>query len=354
MRILIAASGSGGHLIPALLIAQAISKHAPEAQVEFIGSGRPLEEEILVKNGFVRHIIPATGLMRGGVAGVLRFMGNLPAGVWRVWNLLSAFKPQVVVGVGGYVTFLPVTIAKLRGIPTWIHEPELKPGLANRILARYAQRISLGFRDAALASNPRAVFTGHPVRAEFAAAARSARRVEKPSRIFVTGGSQGADSLDCSMLELSSFLAERGIEVWHQCRAANVEKLIAGYAASGLRSRVASFIPDTSCCYDWADLVIARSGVGTVNEIAVVNRPVIFVPYPFAQGNHQKANAETLSREGKALIVEEGAGFTARLKAAVENLLQPQQYNEMLLRPCSARVTDAAERIARGCLEMCR
>ena len=147
LRVLIAASGSGGHLFPALLIARAFRKLAPGARVEFVGCGRPLEEEIVVKGGFVRHVIPAVGLMRGGLSGLFRFLVNLPSGAWRVWSLLSRLRPQIVVGVGGYVTFLPVTLARLRGIPTWIHEPELKPGLANRILSHYASRISLGFNE---------------------------------------------------------------------------------------------------------------------------------------------------------------------------------------------------------------
>lgn len=350
-RILIAASGSGGHLFPALHIARAIKALAPDARIEFVGSGRPLEEKLIVGNGFPRHIVKITGIKQRGIKGIFDFLGAMPRALSSLRSIVNDLKPHVVIGVGGYVSVLPVVLARVRGIPTWIHEAELKPGLANAFLSVFSDKISTAFQGAQIRRKSAVVYTGHPVRAGLNEIRRSSPR-EKLSHLLILGGSQGAQGIDRAMGELGTFLRDRGIEVWHQCRADNVDSVKAAYASHGVSARVDSFIDDMRGALSWSDIVISRSGASAIMELGVVNIPSVFVPYPFAQGNHQLANAKVLAAAGKALIVEEGEGFPTRLKAALEKLLTPDFYAETLSRPYEGRSADAATTIARGALQL--
>jgi UDP-N-acetylglucosamine--N-acetylmuramyl-(pentapeptide) pyrophosphoryl-undecaprenol N-acetylglucosamine transferase len=349
-RVLIAASGSGGHLLPALIIAQAFKTRLPDAQIEFVGSGRPLEEIIIGRNGFKCQVISASGLKNRGLKGALEFVFSLPSGIVATWKLLNAFKPDVIVGAGGYATFLPITLGFARGIPTWIHEAELKPGLANSFLSLIASKTSIAFEHARMPFWARAQFTGHPVRPEIAAIAKEGSQVISPKKLLIMGGSQGAKAIDDAMVALSPYLREHGISIWHQCRKENLELVNAGYKSLNVEAKVESFIEKPQDAYRWADLVVCRSGAGTVMEIGLINRPTIFVPYPFAQGNHQLANAKTLADFGKALIVEEGADFQARLKNSLDKLLSDSSYQQMKNGPFVTRSAGAANSIVEGCL----
>lgn len=347
LRVLIAASGSGGHLFPALHIARAIVAESSGAVIEFVGSGRPLEAKLIDPHGFKRHVVPITGIKQRGIKGVLDFALAVPRAVWRLGRVLRELRPDVVVGVGGYVSVLPVLLGRLRGIPTWIHEAELKPGLANGFLSLFADKISVAFADAAIKRRSAVVYTGHPVRAGLAEVRRMTPR-EKLSRLLVLGGSQGATAIDRVVGEIAPVLAARGIEVWHQCRPENVLAVQRAYTEAGVVARVDSFIDDVSAAFAWSDVVVSRSGASALMETSVVNIPAIFVPYPFAQGNHQRANAEVLVRAGKALLVEEGDSFADRLGRALGDIFTPERYAAILGAPYEARSVDAAKRIAAG------
>jgi UDP-N-acetylglucosamine--N-acetylmuramyl-(pentapeptide) pyrophosphoryl-undecaprenol N-acetylglucosamine transferase len=348
-RILIAASGSGGHLFPALHIARAIKSAAPDARIEFVGSGRPLEEKLIVQNGFVRHIVKISGVKQRGFRGLIDFLAAVPRAFSQLRDICAELSPTVVVGVGGYVSVLPVVLAKIRGIPTWIHEAELKPGLANAFLGLFSDRISVAFQEAKILRRRAVVYTGHPIRGGLGEVRREAPR-DRLTRLLILGGSQGAQGIDNAVGALAPFLRDRAIEVWHQCRPENVAPVVAAYRSHGVAARVDSFIDDMSGALQWCDVIISRSGASAVMELSVVNIPTIFVPYPFAQGNHQLANAQVLAAAGKALVVEEGEGFPTRLEAALRHLLAPENYRRMLDTPYQARSLEAADRIASGIL----
>ncbi|NLF24197.1 MAG: UDP-N-acetylglucosamine--N-acetylmuramyl-(pentapeptide) pyrophosphoryl-undecaprenol N-acetylglucosamine transferase [Deltaproteobacteria bacterium] len=352
--ILVCASGTGGHLLPALEIARALKRMEPQTNIEFIGSGRPLEATIIDTAGFKRHQISTVGLKRRGVLGALRFMVTLPKAICQVVRIFKECKPKLIIGVGGYVTFIPVSLARLKGIPTWIHEAELKPGMANWVLSHYATKVSLAFSQAKMPAAANTVVTGQPLRDELRAVAMEQRQVLCPSRLLVMGGSQGARALDGVVAELADFIKEQGLEVWHQCRAESVDLLKAAYAAHQVTARVEQFISNMAEAYRFADVVVSRAGAGTVMELGALNIPAVLVPYPFAQGNHQQANAEILAQAGKALIVEEGERFAERLKQALSQILEPSQYAHMRERAGPARPFEAAERIAKGCLKLVR
>lgn len=349
LRIIVAASGTGGHLIPALHIVRALQKERPDSIIEFIGAGRPLEEKLIVGNGFTRHIVSSTGLKRTGPLGALGFVARLPIGVWQCLRLFATFKPDVVVGVGGYVSVLPVVLARGLRIPTWTHEAELHPGLANKFLAHFADRMSVAFDETKLSGRVKTECTGHPVRPELKGVDRDSVRPDAPKRLLLLGGSQGARGIDEAIPYVAELLNQRNIEVVHQSRPENLDLVLNSYRAAKVRASVVSFIDDMAGAYDWSDVIISRAGASSVAEISCVNRPTIFVPYPHQQGTHQTDNANELVKKGKALLVEEnGPEFGRRLKEALAKILEPQTYTEMKRAPSEPRGLQAAEVIARG------
>jgi UDP-N-acetylglucosamine--N-acetylmuramyl-(pentapeptide) pyrophosphoryl-undecaprenol N-acetylglucosamine transferase len=355
VRVLVAASGTGGHLIPALHIARAIQERNPRAVVEFIGSGRPLEAKLIDSQGFKRHVIAAAGVKRRRLVGIAQFVARLPKAVVQLRKLYRSFAPDVVVGVGGYVSVLPVIVARMSGIPTWIHEAELHPGLANRTLAYFADWMSLAFAESVVRGRAQREHTGHPVRSELTRVDRDTVREDAPRRMLVLGGSQGAKGIDEALGRCADLLAARRIEVVHQCREENMETALGAYKAANISAHVVSFIDDMAGAYEWADVVISRAGASSVAEIACVNRPAIFIPYPFQQGTHQTDNAMTLVSKGKALLVEErDPAFGSRLREALQKILSPEEFRVLKSAPYEARGLEAARAIAKGILSVAK
>lgn len=353
VRVLVAASGTGGHLIPAVHIIDALKAIQPEASVECIGVGRPLEEKILGGAGLTRHIITSFGIKRRGIVGLAKFLLSLPTCFFQCLRLYRRFRPDVVVGVGGYASVVPVVVARVMGIPTWTHEAELRPGLANSVLGFFASTISISFQDTKIRGFSRLEFTGHPVRPELGSVQRDVVRDDAPKRLLVLGGSQGAQGLDQVIGEIGSFLKERDVEVVHQCRPDNIDLVINSYRACGVKASVVSFIDDMAGAYDWADVIISRAGASSVAEIGCVNKPTIFVPYPFQQGTHQTENAKVLVTAGKAILIEETQpNFGGRLLAGLVDVFERDTYLRMKKAVFEPRGLGAAKTIALGILRL--
>lgn len=332
--------------MPAKLIADALQETG--FSVQFLGSGRRLEEEIFGPAGYEIHTVQLGGLNKVGVFGTLKFLLQFPSALCGVFSLLSKIRPAAIVGVGGYASVLPVVVGALRGYPTWIHEAELSPGNANRFLAHFAKKISVAFEETTEFPSAKKVYTGHPIRPDVAALAGSGPQHCPPRNILVLGGSQGAKAIDDAFFELAPRLQERGFHLFHQCRPESREKLVARYQEVELEAIVESFVHELGEAYKWSDLIVCRAGAGTVMEIGVVNRPTILVPFPHAQGKHQHRNAETLTNKGKALMVEEGENFSERLWDQISKLSREGEFSKMRSLPPVFRPTDAAFRIAEG------
>lgn len=352
-RIFIAASGSGGHLFPAVYIAEELSallsSHSPT--IEFIGSGSRLEPTIIDARGYVRHVIPVGKI--AGVSWVTRaktLLGLVRASI-ETWGLIRRWKPHLVVGVGGYASFLPVTIARICGIPTWIHEAERMPGIANRILAWYSSGASVALPNSKLAGRY-IVFTGHPVRPELATITPRTEQQGPPRRVLVLGGSQGSRAVDIALATLAPFFAKHKVELWHQARPENVDEVGAKYRAAGIEHRVVSFIEDMKSAYSWADIVVSRAGAGSVNELGIANRPTILIPLATKSGSHQRDNAILLVNAGKAVIVDEGPNLLPDLQRALERYLAPEEYYRVLAYPAENRSLQSAKRIAEECVKI--
>lgn len=352
-RVLIAASGTGGHLFPAVFIADAIRRLAPAAEILFVGSGRPLEERIIDSRGYRREVVHFVGLKHRGVRGAVQATTLLPKAVRATKRILDSFGPQMVIGVGGYVSVLPVLLAWRRGLPTWVHEAELHTGMANNLLCRVATVTSSAFAQGVFPGQARVRVTGHPVRPGLDAVAPLGAEVPQPRHILVLGGSQGARGVDRALEAAAPLLAGLGVEVWHQSRQENIASLERVYAANRITARVQPFIDDMVEAYRWSHLVVGRSGAGSVAELAEVGRPSLLIPYPHAQGRHQHHNAQLLVDAGKGLLVDElEADFEARFQDALRRICSPEEFARYRDQPKASRHVNAAETIARGCLEL--
>ena len=352
LSILIVAGGTGGHLFPARLIAQAFKDRAPDARIEFIGTGRPLEAQIIDTHGFKRHVVASAGVNGRGILGIVQFFLTLPISIYQTFSILKDLKPDAVIGVGGYVTVIPLLLAALKGIPTLIHEAEIHPGMANKFLGKFVNKISVSFQQARIGPSKKVFYAGQPLRTEMKDFVNAEPHCpDRICKILVIGGSLGAKAIDHGFMEIAAALAQQGVEMWHQTRPENLHQVQAAYKAAMLNAKVFSFIENIAEAYSWADITVARAGASTVMELTVLGRPAIFVPLP-ARGDHQLLNARVLEGQGKALVVEQGEGFSERLLNALKRLLDVSAYREMSIRSVQGRNVDGAERIVSAVLGM--
>jgi UDP-N-acetylglucosamine--N-acetylmuramyl-(pentapeptide) pyrophosphoryl-undecaprenol N-acetylglucosamine transferase len=321
-NILVVASGTGGHLFPALSFSKVFTEAATEAlQVNFLGTGRPLESSLVDKHGYPRFEYKITGVSKLGLSGILKFLLGLPAAWKSLRKLFADLQPALVVGFGGYATVLPLLMAKFAGIPTVIFEAEKKAGLANQFLAYFVTEVATAYASAQGISR-RVIEVGRILRPGLLGFNKQLAPAVR--RILVMGGSQGCRSIDLGMLAMSSALAKEGLELWHQSRPEHVELLREKYRAAGLAARVDAFIENPEEAYLWADLVVSRAGAGAVLEICVASLPAVLVPLPKAQ--EQFDNAKALESVKKSLTVLEGEQFDQRLEQAVLKFLEPDFY----------------------------
>ncbi len=327
--VFVAASGTGGHILPAVYIARELKELG--AEVIFFGSGKPLEKKLI--EDFHIVALSVSGIAGLGFVGFIKFLLSVPSSAFIIFREYLKNRPFAVLGVGGYVSVLPILIGRIFGIKTWIHEAENHFGLANRLLRFFAHNISSAHPDL-----PCSIYTGHPVRSDLKNI--TPNTCEEPKKLLVLGGSQGALTLDQTVPEI----IPKGLEVHHQAREENLSKVSALYKERGINALVVPFFKDLTAEYSWADIIISRAGAGSVMEISFTNRPTIFVPFPFAQGNHQKENAEKL--KAKSLIVEEGEDFKERLSNALNKLLQKEFYKQIKDSKFTPPPIDAAKKIA--------
>lgn len=306
MRLLLAGGGTGGHLFPAVALAEQLKREEPAGSVLFVGTERGLEARLLPALGWPLRTIPMSGWAGLGVGARLRTLTGLWKSLWQSRRILGEFRPDVVVGVGGYASVPLLLAAKLGGVPYLIHEQNAWPGLANRLLGRWARRVCLSFPEAGKAFRQvPTVVTGNPVRA----AMESCPPLPAGAPLLlVFGGSHGARAINRAMLAaLVQLEGWRGtLKIIHQAGAAEVEGVRQGYREAGWDEvEVLPFIDDMAGAYARACLVLCRAGATTLAELTACARPAVLIPYPHAAGNHQVLNAATLAARGAAIMIEE-------------------------------------------------
>lgn len=360
MRVVISGGGTGGHVFPALAIADEISARDPANRILFIGTARGLESEAVPSRGYEIATVSGGGVSGGGPLGALSGAFRSAFGVAEAVFILSRFSPDVAVGTGGYASFPAAAAAGLMGIPVAVCEQNAVPGLANRMLGRVARRVFLSFPPSGEVSErafPRGktLVTGNPVRREMAAAARN-REPRKgfahsgAPTVFVLGGSLGARALNRSVPgALGEFRRRTGAEarVIHQAGSSNVSEVEGAYRAAGVSgARVFGFSAEISRFYAESDLVISRAGAGALSELALFSKPSVLVPYPSASGGHQRANAGVMERAGAAVVIEEDGLSQKTLAGALQRLLNCNTLERMARAAFTVASPDAAARIA--------
>lgn len=352
-RMMIAAAGTGGHVFPALAVAEQLRTQG--WQVEWLGTTEQrLEARVVPAANFKLHQLSVQGLRGHGLVRKLVAPLRLLSAVWQCRKLLRAQQTQVVLTFGGYVSGPTGVAARLLGIPLLVHEQNAIPGLTTRLLSRFAHEVMVGFASAT-SYLPNAVVTGNPLRAGVLAAQGKYHRdppaTPQSLRILVVGGSLGARVLNkVAPVALQTVQLDYPLDIIHQCGKGNVDTVTAAYASGKPNQvEVIEFIDNMEHAYAEADLVICRAGALTVAEIAAVGVPALFVPLPHAVDDHQTANAQELVRAGAAEVIPQ-AQLELRLVKELQALLQqPQQLRTMAQAAQQAAWVDATDNVVSAC-----
>jgi UDP-N-acetylglucosamine--N-acetylmuramyl-(pentapeptide) pyrophosphoryl-undecaprenol N-acetylglucosamine transferase len=326
-KLLIAGGGTGGHLFPGVAIAEELRARAPDAVVRFVGTSRGIEARVLPELGWDLTLIEVSGLKTVGALGAVRGLLRLPRALWQARRILKDYRPDAVIGVGGYASGPVVLMARLRGIPTAICEQNSIPGLTNKILGRIARAVFLSFDESKRFFKPKKiVMSGNPVRRDLLhkLVAGVPAPADQAVHILVCGGSQGAVAVnELAAQALGQLARDTPLAIVHQTGDKDLAATEARYAAAGVTADCRAFIKDMAAAYQRADLIIGRAGATTVAELAIAGKPAIFIPYPFAADNHQELNAREMADAGAALMFRQAELTADKLVTALRPLLDP-------------------------------
>jgi UDP-N-acetylglucosamine--N-acetylmuramyl-(pentapeptide) pyrophosphoryl-undecaprenol N-acetylglucosamine transferase len=345
--ILIMAGGTGGHIFPALAVADKMRDRG--WHVVWLGNPEGMEARLVPQHGFEMVWVKFAALRGKGLLRKLLLPLNLLRGFWQAQKAIRQVQPNVVLGMGGYITFPGGMMASLFGKPLVVHEQNSVAGLANRVLAGVADRIATGFPEVL----KKGVWAGNPVRPEIAKIAPPVERFagrDGALRLLVIGGSLGAQALNEVVPQGMALLGESELpQIVHQAGEKHIEALKANYAAVGVPAHCVSFIEDMAGAYEWADLVICRAGALTVAELAAAGVASILVPFPHAVDDHQTGNARFLVNVGGAFLLPQGE-LTPEAIALIRNYSRGQLL-EMAEKARSLAKPDATDEVANICAE---
>lgn len=345
MRVLIAAGGTGGHIYPGIAIAKEIMRRDDSSEVLFVGTARGLETRIVPENGFQLSLIHSAGLKSVGFTGKIKGLAILPKSFLEARRLIKEFRPDVVVGAGGYVSGSVLLMASLMKVPTVVMDSNALPGFTNRRLAMFVKKAALTFEEAKPFFGSKGVVTGNPVRKEFFDI--SPRSADERPAILVFGGSQGSRAINNAMVEGLAYMShwKDRLDVTHQTGEADFEAVRQAYRDAGWETAdVRPFIIDMVNSFAAADLVICRAGATTCAELAAAGRGAIMVPLPTAADDHQRKNAEALERSGAAKVILQKDLTGETLTAEIRMLLgSPETMHKMGAGAKQLARADAAE-----------
>ncbi|PLX98665.1 MAG: undecaprenyldiphospho-muramoylpentapeptide beta-N-acetylglucosaminyltransferase [Desulfuromonas sp.] len=349
MRVILAGGGTGGHLFPAVALAERLLAENEKAEALFVGTTRGIEAGVIPKLGFKLEFVDVKGFMGKGIIAKLGVIIMLGRSVRQGLAVLDRFKPDLVIGVGGYASAPMVIAAKLRRLPVVLHEQNAIPGLTNRLLGRWADRVCVSFEET-LSAFANAELTGNPLRSGL----DDCPEIEngRPC-LLIFGGSRGARAINERMTAAIELLHEwQGqIDIIHQTGEEDVAWVSDRYRQAGWKdARVTSFIDDMASAYRQAHLVVCRAGATTVAELTACGRPAILIPFPHAAGDHQSANARALAVKGAALMLAEEEADADKLAALIANLItRPDELKSMARIAKSLGRRGVAEKIIATC-----
>ena len=346
---LVMAGGTGGHIFPGLALAEAL--RAKGWRVHWLGVPGSMEERLVPPRGFAFEAVQFSGVRGKGLTTLVQLPGRLLRAFWQSWQAVRRVQPDVVIGLGGYVTFPGGLMGVLAGKPLVLHEQNSVAGMANKVLARVATRIFSAYPHAL----PKAEWVGNPLRAEFlqqpAPAQRFAGRTG-PLKLLVLGGSLGAQGLnDVVPQALALMPAAQRPQVLHQSGSLHIEALRALYARLGVQGQLTPFIDGTAQAMADADLLVCRAGASTVTEIAAVGAAAVFVPFPHAVDDHQTHNARFLVEAGAAVLVQQ-RDLTPE---SLQKIIMKSERNMLMQQAQSAKKmqkTEAVNQMVAACEQL--
>ena len=357
-KLLLTGGGTGGHLFPAIAAAQEFCKTYPNTDVLFVGTKRKMDSDTLARYGFRRTAISCYGLKGKNIKELLKALLILPISCLQSLWIILRFRPDLVIGVGGYVTGPVVAVARALRVPTLIHEQNSVPGLANRKLGRFAARICISLPGSKkYFQEEKVVCTGNPVRASLVEqGGGGAGTPKKDLTVLVLGGSLGATGLN--KLVVAVFTGEyagqlKNIHLIHQTGQSDATWVKTEYDLAGRGAVVEPFIQDMDSVYKQADFLISRAGATTLAELAVLGKPAILIPFPYAADNHQYKNAEYYTEGGGTLLFEEKTITAVELgDAVVELATNAEKRSTMSAAQFKLAQPYAAQEIVKVCQEI--
>jgi UDP-N-acetylglucosamine--N-acetylmuramyl-(pentapeptide) pyrophosphoryl-undecaprenol N-acetylglucosamine transferase len=353
--LIFAGGGTGGHVYPMIAVADAVRALAPELRLVFVGTARGMETKVVPERGYELELMQVLPIRGAGPLGALRGVARAAALVPEARALVKKLQPNAVFSIGGYAAGPISLAARWLAVPVALMEPNSVIGLANRLIAPLVQRAYTAFPETEKHFKESVVLrTGVPIRGGFGHSAYTPNLAQP--RVLVLGGSQGAQSLNEAVPRALAQTAAN-VSVVHQCGAAHEADARRLYAGLGLESRaqVVPFIADMPAALAAADLVIARSGASAVSEICAVGRPSLLIPYPFASGDHQRVNAESLVRAGAALCLPSTDATPERIASEITALFgDSARLSRMAQRATKLGRPEAAHAIALDLLGLAR
>jgi UDP-N-acetylglucosamine--N-acetylmuramyl-(pentapeptide) pyrophosphoryl-undecaprenol N-acetylglucosamine transferase len=350
MTIVIAAGGTGGHLYPA----REFLRCDPSTKILFVGTVRGVESRVLAHEGFELALITAKPVMGKGLLDVVRGVLSVPIGIWQSLQILKRRQADLVIGVGGYTSPTMLVAAALKGIARVILEPNAHPGLANKVVAPFAQRIFLAFESAGTSFDQRKVrVVGTPIRQEFLVPPdHNVLTKQDGQHLLIFGGSQGARAINSAVLEGLPLLRQRlpGLTITHQTGEGDFERVSEAYQTVGIQAKVVPFLYDMPAVLRTADLVVARAGAMTIAELTACGKAAILIPLPTAIYDHQMKNARAMEAAGGAIVVPQAELAGVKLGEMIQAVLSdPQRLGQMQRKSLGMRRINAGEVIVGEC-----
>ena len=343
LRVILTTGGTGGHIFPALAVAEALKKRLPDTEILFIGGLYGPESELAARAGLEFYGLAVRGMLGRGLR-ALPALGAMLKGIAQAGTLIRERRPDVVMGFGGYAAFATVFAAFTRGLPTGIHEQNAVPGAANRLLGKVVRKICLSLPDLGHAfPAAKCVMTGNPIRADIAELGKSGVREallkKKAGRerrhLLIMGGSQGARALNSLGITMLARLRDAGVDILHQTGTKDLDRVRAayrshGYATEDVEAMVLPFIHDMAAAYEWADLALCRAGATSLAELAATGTPSVLVPFHYAAHDHQTGNARAMRNAGGALLVPESEMEELNMSEMILSLLNDHERLRMM------------------------
>ncbi len=353
--VVIAGGGTGGHLYPGIAIAEEIKKQLHDVEIIFMGAEKGIEARILPSENYYVKLLKTDGFVGVSLRKKTTALFKFIMAFFKAYAFLRGLRPNVVIGTGGYASFIPVFAAMLLGIPTVIQEQNSVPGQANRILAKFAKKVCITYENS-LSYFPKnkTILTGNPVREKILKADKTEGKKmfslkEGRFTVFIFGGSMGASSLNkivVDSLEQLTHLKDR-LQFLHQTGEKDFEYVKAAYLRYGMSGTVAPFIYKMPEAYASCDMIISRAGATTLAEITAIGIPSVLVPYPYAASAHQEVNASRLAVSGAAMMIKEGELTGKVLAEYIQRLFNDDSLRSKLSRDCMTfGKPDAAKKVA--------